>query len=110
MPYDPVWTDNPDLPDPQLADAFAALPRELPLAAGQEDRTVAALRAAGFLPAEPAQVAVAPRASDAGVISILPRLDARAWRAVARVAVGLAASLALFAGGTLWGEARASRR
>jgi hypothetical protein len=112
------WTEDLDAPDPRLADAFAALPRELPLVPGEEDRTVAALRELGLLAWEPAEEPAAVRqqarqdASDQGarVRSLLPRLDARAWRRVAQLTVGLAASLALFAGGTLWGEARASQR
>src|SRR5512146_770628 len=115
MPYDrndPDSTDALDAPDPSLADAFAALPRELPLVDGEEERTVAALRQAGLLRggtvgAEEPSPGEVPVPAETRVISLLPRLDARAWRAVTRVTVGLAASLALFVAGTYWGEARA---
>ncbi len=118
---DDGWTEDLDAPDPRLADAFAALPRELPVVAGEEDRTVAALRELGVLAWQPAEErpAGSPTAGElvqpangqgARVLSLMPRLDARAWRRVAQLTVGLAASLALFAGGTFWGEARASQR
>ncbi len=104
----PEWSDDPL--DPRLADAFAALPRELPLVPGQEDRTVAALRATGWLAPTGVAAERGWMAEPAGVLPLIRRPDARAWRTMARVAVALAASLAIFVGGALWGEARASRR
>lgn len=113
MPYDRNHESVEDLdaPDPRLAEAFASLPRELPLSPDQEERTVAALRALGLLRGVAADGKAAteplPRPRH---LFLVPRLDARARRRLVQVGVGIAASLALFAAGTSWGEARASQR
>ena len=76
---------DPDTLPPDLAAALRALPREVAPRPGEEERTVRALRRRGLLPQ--------------------PR-----WRGWTRAAAGLAAALALFAGGTLYGSYRASSR
>ncbi len=76
---------DPDTVPPDLAAALGALPRESAPPPGEEDRAVRALRRRGLLPP--------------------PR-----WRRWAAAAGALAAGLALFAAGAMYGEARASSR